>query len=588
MEQFPCLGLSILGACSYNPTQPASIYFGIGEAIAALGFTLAIQQFLKPIYQFRLRAYGLKLWYIFLGIFLGFISAVIAAFLPNLPIAHNSFFSYPVVWELLGAILIGAVYGVTAFISLTPARTYNWNLLPFARAAGHLLSKADDSDRVSFAEDLFHNFPLLIKNASAWSVAKRSASNVEFERLRAIGAPLVISGTLPISAFYEFSHRRELERASYAGTLLAIIADPPFCAALVHKCPWLTASMLRDISEKHLHADQAERFIQEIARQAIINEESLMAREVDYSGFGSVPLLSESLFGNWFILTRYNPLQQLQFDDLKEPSEGYIVRLNGASKMILETAIEAQDYWPQGYMHGVEKVYENLFHQLSFKRYEGLSITFQIKLHRGVADLYKLTTSGLKSLEQNGRSSLFIRGECVHNYHLVHSVASIVYESLASIANSFSGYDDKNWHYAISTFNDIYPSHSHLPGMDPLQQQLAVQLIDKLKNNMEGYYPAISRLILAVVGPYDDHTQGMTRTARRIFKDAVYKTFQKLPELHARKPEKISDFLPANVTYDSATNTLHHIFSDGNTRTTNLSTLVIPEINLFDESNWRI
>jgi hypothetical protein len=60
-QQFACFGLNILGMCSYNPAQPASIYFTVGDAIAALGFTLAIQQLFKPIYLFRLRARGLKI-----------------------------------------------------------------------------------------------------------------------------------------------------------------------------------------------------------------------------------------------------------------------------------------------------------------------------------------------------------------------------------------------------------------------------------------------------------------------------------------------------------------------------------------------
>ena len=49
--QFSCFGLSILGTCLYNPAQPAPTYFTLGNAISALGFTLAIQQFLKPIYS---------------------------------------------------------------------------------------------------------------------------------------------------------------------------------------------------------------------------------------------------------------------------------------------------------------------------------------------------------------------------------------------------------------------------------------------------------------------------------------------------------------------------------------------------------
>jgi hypothetical protein len=142
--------------------------------------------------------------------------------------------------------------------------------------------------------------------------------------------------------------------------------------------------------------------------------------------------------------------------------------------------------------------------------------------------------------------------------------------------------------HAISTFMDIYPFHEGASiGMDALQQQLAVQLIEKLQHNMERWYPAISRVLLAVIGPYEGYPKVTTRTAYVIIKDAVYKTLQRLPELYAKQPEKVEDFLPPNVAYDAATNTLTHTFHGGSPKVTNLSTFVIPEVNLFDESNWR-
>jgi hypothetical protein len=65
MQQlYPCFGLSFLGLCAYNPSQPAPTYFTVGDGIAALGFMLAIQQLFKPIYRFRLRAYGLRIVYL--------------------------------------------------------------------------------------------------------------------------------------------------------------------------------------------------------------------------------------------------------------------------------------------------------------------------------------------------------------------------------------------------------------------------------------------------------------------------------------------------------------------------------------------
>ena len=70
----------------------------------------------------------------------------------------------------------------------------------------------------------------------------------------------------------------------------------------------------------------------------------------------------------------------------------------------------------------------------------------------------------------------------------MNTVADIVYESLACVANDFTGPDDDAWHHAISVFLEIYPRQKSGPvGMNPLQQQLAVQLLDKLRENMDGF-----------------------------------------------------------------------------------------------------
>ena len=338
---FPCFGVGSLGMCSYDPAQPAPVYFCIGNAIAALGFTFAIQQLFKPIYLFRLRAYGLQIIHLSVAVFLGASFSVVALALPNLPVAHKGIFEYPIFWELLGGILIGVAYGTAAVISLMPARIYSFNLIPFVRAASALLSAANDDDRAGIAEDVLQsrNVERLVTYASAWKKAEMWGAQVEFDRLRALGAPLQITGPPPISAFYLFAHRRELEAASFAGTFLRIMSDPEFCSVLVRKCPWVTAATVNSIAAKRMHTSQAEPFVQEIANQAILNEESMMAKEVSYKGFGTLPLLSKSLFGNWFILSQYDPLGRLDVSAPKTPSEGYIERLNGASKMMLDTAL---------------------------------------------------------------------------------------------------------------------------------------------------------------------------------------------------------------------------------------------------------
>jgi hypothetical protein len=65
--------------------------------------------------------------------------------------------------------------------------------------------------------------------------------------------------------------------------------------------------MLREVSNHKLYARGAEQFIRELAYQAIMRDNGMMAREVGYHGFGTAPLLSDSLFSDWFIIKQYNP-----------------------------------------------------------------------------------------------------------------------------------------------------------------------------------------------------------------------------------------------------------------------------------------
>ena len=355
IQVFHCLGLELLGSCHYDPKQPYLSYFTLGDAVSALGFTLAVQQLLKPIYLFRLRAYGLKLSYILTPVFIGFAFTLIAALLPNLPHPASGPFAYPVVWEMAGAMLIGVAYGVASVVALRRPTITPFNLVPFVRAASTLLSQASDEDRISLAEDLLSkkNLSRLFRYAEAWKVARNHEMMIEFDRLRSLGKEQIINGNPPTSAFYRFTHRRELERASFVGTFLRLLSDQDMCSALVRKSPWLVSYILEQISVGKMYSDQAKPFVQELAYQAILQDESMMTKEVGYSGFNAVPLMSDSLFSDWFIVRNFDPLNRIDFKMPEPPTDAFVRRLNGASKAVLKTAIENKDFWPQGYVFSI-------------------------------------------------------------------------------------------------------------------------------------------------------------------------------------------------------------------------------------------
>ena len=84
-----------------------------------------------------------------------------------------------------------------------------------------------------------------------------------------------------------------------------------------------------------------------------------------------IPILSENLFGNRFMLQYYEPMQKMYYSVGEELTEGYVRRLNLVSKTIVETAIQEKDWYPQGYMSGVHGAYESVLHHLMYRRYEG-------------------------------------------------------------------------------------------------------------------------------------------------------------------------------------------------------------------------
>jgi hypothetical protein len=578
--------------CSYNPAQPPLTYFSVGDAVAALAFTLAVQQLFKPIYLFRLRAHGLKVRDLIIAIFLGALCAMIAALLPNLPLSEAGPLRYPIVWELLGGALISGAYAITAFISLRPARVSAFNMIAFSRAGAALLSAADDEDRARLAEDLLQerNIERLVKTASAWELAEMHGVAIEFERLRSIGAPQEIRGRVPISAFYIFSHRKQLERASYAASFLRIMADPDFCSLLVRKCAWITAATLGILSKGNLHSEAVTPFVQGIGYRAILQEESMMTKEVGYTGFATAPLLSQNLFENWHILSRHDPLGGLEFRLPETPTAGFIRRLNSASEMILKTAIKHQDYWPQRYALSMQAAYQGLFRQWGNARSRSESPTFAFDLNMGVNRLTRILVEGLSNLSWDRRKALFvIDAEQRFRIDLVDAVADILYSSLECLASDFAGVQDNAWFHAITVFTDVFPSYGAIEpeGMNPLQQQLALKLLDKLSYNMNGLYPPLSRVLLAIIGPYKNFAHTEKRTAYILLKDAVYAQLRKLPELYAKAPEKVADFLPLGVQYDPETNTLTHTDRSGGRIVTELSNLPLPEVNLTDDGNWQ-
>src|SRR5882762_9210887 len=87
------------------------------------------------------------------------------------------------------------------------------------------------------------------------------------------------------TAFFDFTHQKKITQSSYAMSLLHILSDPHFCETLVTRTPWRLAAAIKQIGTEQLYARSAQAFISQVAYQAIIRDDSIIARETGYHGF---------------------------------------------------------------------------------------------------------------------------------------------------------------------------------------------------------------------------------------------------------------------------------------------------------------
>jgi hypothetical protein len=519
----PCLGLSWLGLCQYNPAAPTSIYFSIGEVVGALAFTLAVQQLLKPIYHFRLNVRYLSLTHLYICVFVGVGTVAIAAVVPNVPFLHSGPWGYAVVWELSAGVLFVAAYGAVVLAIVRPVRVQKRRIEDFARGMARLLSAASEVDRVDVLPDLQRSLPVLIKAAE--SIEDRDST----------------------SAFFDFIHRDTTRQAAFASTFLRIISDPLFCQTLVTRAPWQVVAILQKISEERLYTLSAKEFIRE-----------------QYSPLGSFSVLGPT-------------------DSM---SAALMERFNSAAERSYLTLIEQRLTSREQAAFGIASFYRTAFmHAWQIRTTSERDINLILRMGYGVTNAIKLANKLQASLPQAGYEFLFVRDIKQHRDDVLETLVEIVYEALTSIANDFKGFDDPFWHLAINVFHRGFPPFGEQPdGMTPFQQRLALKIMDKLRDNMRGYYPAICRVLLSCMGPYTASPQQSNRTAFNILKDAVYSELKRLQQFQPRKPNHIADYFPDQVTYDAATNQLTHTYRGGGPTITDLTALSLSSISLINPS----
>ena len=342
------------------------------------------------------------------------------------------------------------------------------------------------------------------------------------------------------------------------------------------------AVTLKQMATDKLQGRSAEQFIHELAHQAIMRDDSMMSREIGYWGFGTAPILSDSLFSDPFIVVTYNPLEPFGTISGDAITASLLKRFNSAVERCYTTLIEEHHTQYAQVAFSIQSFYRTTFMQAyKFQQGSGYDHTVTFEMWEAVRLAAKMANKLLASLNQSQYDSLFVSNAEIRRHDVLETLVEIVYEAMTGVSNEFKGVGDPFWSLTMDVIHDIFHSIGAEPdGMTPFQQRLALKIVHKLNDNMKGFYPAISRALLSTVGPYEHDAPQSNKTAFNILKDAAYISLRSLPKLAQEKPDKVGDYLPPNVTYEVATNRLIHTYSDGAQRVTDLSALHIHPFSL--------
>jgi len=567
-----CLGIEALGQCSYDPSNPPHVYFSIGEAIAALSITLIVPQFLKPIFRFRLKCSAIDERHIFACTLVATLMVIFATILPNLGFPADALWSYPVLWEVVAGVLFFLAITALIFPAIHPVKPTSASLERFAFHAVSYLAHATDKDRADFSDDLRRCIYDMVSKA---------------DLRRRLWKP---------SAFVLFAKRRQLRSSEYASGFLRVLSDLAFCRVLVRDVPWNTAHILHEIADYPSECQSVGGFVREIARQSILLDDSMFAREIGYEGFRETSAISEALFGNHSIARFYTPLGWTLFNDTKDLQIGQVARLSRAILLTVKSSLSAGDYWTQNSLGGVSDLVSSVATDIC-QRVRDDKADYRL-IHALQLDLLKMideTRKHLDEMETDTYYSLFLRSDSdtrtinERDLSLLDEIAEIIVQCLFSFCNDFDGTSDPFWSFANSFNKDVLERYQEsITGFDPLQQRIVLKILRAVDDNLKGYYPAISRMLLSTIGPYRPSTEEHKNHPWQLFVDAFFYRLLAFPEFYKKDSAKALTYLPSDVRYIPERNCIIKTYRGGEEQETSLGDLNLFDVNINDHLREKI
>lgn len=523
---------------NYDPSHP-TVYFDIGESIAAIAILLAFISLANPRREFRWKLGWFRQWDAYILFLLGIFFVLIAAVLPVLPFQCQliNFARYPILWEVIAglAFVLGSVGLILC--GSHPVRFTRRNCCRFFQECYSIIGRGVDTEMNALAEEISASAENMVDICKEYDQITAYFANKE-------GKSYAIS-----------------EPVRWACSTFDLWSDQRFCNAIVTRCPGTAVTYLLEIQKKRLYQSGGHAFVKQLIAEAFRDPNSILHREERYFGLGHFLPFTETVFGNYgFIESNFRPLQAAGFS---HNSLRNIEKYNQCFLRAVRAYLEAKNYYDDlaAIRCGVDILSQSagsFVGKIKEGPYSGnleddplwalwrITDAFQelIKLvmeYEGKLPDYPFDPNDDIGFRDNSIYGVIAKG--IYKY----------YDKLTRV----EGHDWDMRQTAIDLWMDIYS-----PSAGPeskvvveIQKRLEMRLWKQVQTNMEvahGYYPMITRLLVSINGlhEYSEASEGRKRVSERL----LILLKQKFCSASKIDGKRVRELLPEGYEYDKQKN----------------------------------
>lgn len=543
-----CLGLKILGSCSYDPASPAWRIISLGDTIAAIALVLTFSQLLTNTLKQRINT-------IFPIVYALWATAVVFIFissiLPIMPGKALPLLGYPIFWEIFGAGLL-IISIVTLLWSFNRRLKFSRKTVSEIRTlVTRVIATGEDKDYIELAILLRKTIKDLITYIKPYHSFEREMARRENRSFTP--PPLSIE----------------------AGEILQICSDQAFCSAIIRKEPAFAITLFEEIKKQNAYNNNyAKPLVWEIVRQSLLNTDSILHREKNFTGLGLMSEFTTSAFSDGNFNEKILPLSRFRLI-LEEISLETLNLYGEILCQLAKTYIKEDRFYELSF--SINSTFNNLVDYAGF-------ISSRVDLSPP-DDLYNsITFKSLNSISRTLKQTITIfeneknitNNELVNYYKGVDRkndfspfqyIANWIYEFIKALSHT-EKHDREFRSLLIDPWMEIYPVTEETIFHSEVQWRLEEKLFKQLKVNLEeGYYPAVTKPLIWVLGLQQESIQPGETRLRKNFLDYLS---EKFPMLYQQDSERALDKLPIGVTYDLESKSLIQFVRKGDERTLKL------------------